>query len=166
MNRVMKKLILPPLTVLLAGALYFPVPAQGESEDRPAAASVQAGTEGEQVNSRKKKTPAKKKTAKKKKAPPSEPASEYKFQSQDSPLSYTFDKKGDPIIKKQSKAAKGSKKSGKSAAGGTKQKSGQPLPKLNNLSAGAARYVCPMGEYEGDRPGTCPKCGMTLVEKK
>lgn len=29
-----------------------------------------------------------------------------------------------------------------------------------------ARYVCPMGDYEGDKPGKCPKCGMTLVEKK
>jgi len=27
-------------------------------------------------------------------------------------------------------------------------------------------YVCPMGDYEGDKPGKCPKCGMTLVEKK
>ncbi len=27
-------------------------------------------------------------------------------------------------------------------------------------------YVCPMGEYEGDKPGKCPKCGMNLVEKK
>ncbi len=27
-------------------------------------------------------------------------------------------------------------------------------------------YVCPMGDYEGGKPGKCPKCGMTLVEKK
>lgn len=27
-------------------------------------------------------------------------------------------------------------------------------------------YVCPMGEYESDKPGKCPKCGMNLVEKK
>lgn len=30
----------------------------------------------------------------------------------------------------------------------------------------SARYVCPMGDYEGDKPGKCPKCGMNLVEKK
>jgi hypothetical protein len=28
------------------------------------------------------------------------------------------------------------------------------------------RYVCPMGDYEGDKPGKCPKCGMQLKEKK
>ncbi|MDA8131116.1 MAG: heavy metal-binding domain-containing protein [Elusimicrobia bacterium] len=27
------------------------------------------------------------------------------------------------------------------------------------------RYVCPMGDYEGDKPGKCPKCGMQLKEK-
>ena len=27
-------------------------------------------------------------------------------------------------------------------------------------------YICPMGEYQGDKPGKCPKCGMTLEEKK
>ena len=31
---------------------------------------------------------------------------------------------------------------------------------------GKVRYVCPMGDFEGDRPGRCPKCGMKLVEKK
>ncbi|MFA6433928.1 MAG: heavy metal-binding domain-containing protein [Elusimicrobiales bacterium] len=28
------------------------------------------------------------------------------------------------------------------------------------------KWVCPMGEYESDKPGKCPKCGMTLVRKK
>ena len=27
-------------------------------------------------------------------------------------------------------------------------------------------YVCPMDDYQSDKPGKCPKCGMTLVEKK
>lgn len=27
-------------------------------------------------------------------------------------------------------------------------------------------YICPMGDYQGDKPGKCPKCGMDLVEKK
>ncbi|MDA8244211.1 MAG: heavy metal-binding domain-containing protein [Elusimicrobia bacterium] len=27
-------------------------------------------------------------------------------------------------------------------------------------------YVCPMGHYQSDKPGKCPKCGMKLVEKK
>jgi rubrerythrin len=30
----------------------------------------------------------------------------------------------------------------------------------------AKTYVCPMDGYTSDRPGTCPKCGMGLVEKK
>jgi len=24
------------------------------------------------------------------------------------------------------------------------------------------KYVCPMGDYTGDKPGKCPKCGMEL----
>jgi YHS domain-containing protein len=27
-------------------------------------------------------------------------------------------------------------------------------------------YVCPMGDYAGEKPGKCPRCGMDLVEKK
>ena len=30
----------------------------------------------------------------------------------------------------------------------------------------AKTYICPMGDYQGDKPGKCPKCGMTLIEKK
>lgn len=30
----------------------------------------------------------------------------------------------------------------------------------------AAKWVCPMNDYEGDKPGKCPKCGMELKEKK
>ena len=33
-------------------------------------------------------------------------------------------------------------------------------------AAHAKKYVCAMGDYEGDKPGKCPKCGMTLEEKK
>ena len=33
--------------------------------------------------------------------------------------------------------------------------------------AGAKKtYVCPMGDYSGEKPGKCPKCGMKLEEKK
>ena len=151
--------------VLIALALLLPAAAQEESAAPAAGYSQARGGKGPEIKPENK-AAVRNKTAKKKKSKSTEPPSEYRFQAQDTPLSYTFDKKGDPIIKKQSRGAKGSKKSGKSAAGGTKQKPGQPLPKLHNPPAGAARYVCPMGEYEGDRPGTCPKCGMTLVEKK
>jgi len=27
-------------------------------------------------------------------------------------------------------------------------------------------WVCPMGDFTGDKPGKCPNCGMDLVEKK
>jgi Cu+-exporting ATPase len=33
-------------------------------------------------------------------------------------------------------------------------------------TAAAKVYVCPMGDYQGDKPGKCPKCGMKLEEKK
>ncbi len=33
-------------------------------------------------------------------------------------------------------------------------------------AAVAKTYVCPMDGYTSDQPGTCPRCGMGLVEKK
>jgi Cu+-exporting ATPase len=33
-------------------------------------------------------------------------------------------------------------------------------------AAPAKVYACPMGDYQGDKPGKCPKCGMNLEEKK
>jgi rubrerythrin len=33
-------------------------------------------------------------------------------------------------------------------------------------AAVAKTYVCPMDGYTSNQPGACPKCGMTLVEKK
>jgi len=38
------------------------------------------------------------------------------------------------------------------------------IPKKQTVQAKI--YVCPMGDYQGDKPGKCPKCGMNLVEKK
>ncbi|MBI5744068.1 MAG: YHS domain-containing protein [Elusimicrobia bacterium] len=40
-----------------------------------------------------------------------------------------------------------------------KEKPKQSSPK-------ARLYICPMGDYQGDKPGKCPKCGMNLQEKK
>lgn len=39
---------------------------------------------------------------------------------------------------------------------------------LKKPEAGGALFVCPMGDYSGPKTsdGTCPKCGMKLVEKK
>lgn len=39
---------------------------------------------------------------------------------------------------------------------------------VNKKPAAEAKkvYVCPMGHYQGDKPGKCPKCGMALVEKQ
>ncbi|MBI4801895.1 MAG: hypothetical protein HY796_05160 [Elusimicrobia bacterium] len=42
-------------------------------------------------------------------------------------------------------------------------------PEKGKAKTGAeisARYVCPMGCAQSDKPGKCPKCGMNLVEKK
>ncbi|MDD5210186.1 MAG: heavy metal-binding domain-containing protein [Elusimicrobiales bacterium] len=42
-----------------------------------------------------------------------------------------------------------------------------PEKYLNKKKAEQAKiYVCPMGDYQGDKPGKCPKCGMNLLEKK
>ncbi len=38
--------------------------------------------------------------------------------------------------------------------------------KKKPAAAHAKIYMCPMGDYQGDKPGKCPKCGMDLVEKK
>lgn len=162
MDHLTQKLFLLPLTAFFAGALYFPVQAQEENRNEPVAASAQAGTGGGQAV-HKKKPAGKKKAAKKKKAPPREPASGYKFKSQDSPLSYMFDKKGDPIVKKAGSAAGSAKKARKTST------TEQPHPQLkgSGLSGNsAARYACPMRDYERSEPGQCPKCGMTLVKNK
>lgn len=102
----------------------------------------------------------KKPTAKKKRMAPREAESQYKFKTTDEQSSYTFDKDGNPIVKKK-KAAKTSNK-GKNAAS-------QATPKLKPtpiIGKNTVKYVCLMGDYEGDKPGKCPKCGMTLSEKK
>ncbi len=42
-----------------------------------------------------------------------------------------------------------------------------PEKYLNKKAAAPAKiFVCPMGDYQGDKPGKCPKCGMNLVGKK
>jgi hypothetical protein len=126
--------------------------AKSESPEAPETAPV------------KKKTPPKKKKPKKVKA-----ESEYKFTATDATPSYRFDKNGDPILKrgKYAKAAKSENKKSRAPENG-KAASQSAIPRMKAaVKAGAAaRYVCPMGDYEGDKPGQCPKCGMTLVEKK
>lgn len=40
-------------------------------------------------------------------------------------------------------------------------------PKCGMTLVGKKQYTCPMHpEVVSDKPGKCPKCGMTLVEKK
>lgn len=38
-------------------------------------------------------------------------------------------------------------------------------PKKADSPVQVVKWVCPMGEYVGDKPGKCPKCGMTLEKR-
>lgn len=51
-------------------------------------------------------------------------------------------------------------------AGCDKSFSGDPEKYAAKKAAPAKSYACPMGDYEGPKPGKCPKCGMKLEEKK
>lgn len=164
MIHIMRKLILSAFAACIAGLLCFPAMAQQEDTMEPAGGSVQPESVKGQNATHQKALDAKRNAIKKKKAAP--PVSEYKFQTTDMQQVYIFDKKGDPIVKKKNMAVKGSGKSKKTAATAAKRAAGQPIPKLKGSSANnAARYVCPMGDYEGDKPGKCPKCGMTLEKQ-
>lgn len=37
---------------------------------------------------------------------------------------------------------------------------------VNSDSEKKEIYKCPMGHYESDKPGDCPKCGMKLEKSK
>jgi hypothetical protein len=51
-----------------------------------------------------------------------------------------------------------------SASFGTFAQTTKPAPKKETASQ--VKYTCPMHpEYVSDKPGKCPKCGMTLVKK-
>lgn len=53
---------------------------------------------------------------------------------------------------------------GATACSGNKKADAKPEAATN---AKAVIYTCPMHpEVQSDKPGSCPKCGMTLVEKK
>lgn len=51
-------------------------------------------------------------------------------------------------------------------AGCDKSFAKNPEKYLKKIAAAHKIYVCPMNDYQGDKPGKCPKCGMTLTEKK
>lgn len=150
------------LIPLLCAAFLFAAlcpPARAEARE-----AKPGSLEAPETSPDKKKEKPKKK---RKKLTQAKAVSEYKFIAADPTPSYRFDKKGDPILKrgKYAKAAKGGGK--KSLPKSSKAAGQSAIPKLKAAAnPGAARYVCPMGDYEGDKPGQCPKCGMTLVEKK
>lgn len=103
----------------------------------------------------------------KKKAATVKTESEYKFTVTDRTHYYRFDKNGDPVLKREKH--EDAKTKGKKSRGSKRSKAAaQPaIPEMKApVKPRGARYVCPMGDYEGDKPGECPKCGMTLVEKK
>ena len=72
---------------------------------------------------------------------------------------YVSDRPGDcPICNMKLVPIKEAKAAAKPAAPASDDKIGQVQP---------GQFYCPMGaEHVQDQPGTCPKCGMNLVEKK
>jgi rubrerythrin len=60
---------------------------------------------------------------------------------------------------------------GKSANGWSQKNPGKTFTKARPSQHAkqtvkqTVKYVCPMGDYVGDKPGKCPKCGMTLEKK-
>ena len=150
--------------VLAALLITSPVKALGEERVAPGSGTAQAGVSSKPADTAKK-VSVKKKRLKRHKAAAEGPGTGYKFSAQDSTPAYRFDKEGNPILKKASVGA-APQKTKKAGAGTTR--AATPLPKLNATSPGrsARKYVCPMGDFEGDKPGQCPKCGMTLVEKQ
>jgi hypothetical protein len=60
---------------------------------------------------------------------------------------------------------------GKSTSGWSQKNPGKTFkkaPPSHHVKLAAkqtVKYVCPMGDYVGDKPGKCPKCGMTLEKK-
>lgn len=153
----MRQKLLAAVAILIAACAGLAAPAAAQESAAPA---VNQGTKAAPAPARKKKL--------KKKPRAEKQVSEYKFSADDPGTTYRFDKKGDPIVQKKTSPGK------RSAAGKTRK----ALPARNGAAPGqtpalrpaaarkATRYVCPMGDYEGDSPGQCPKCGMTLVEKK
>ena len=155
--------------LLISCALSFNVRAQdGKGEENTAGGAAHADTAMKPAPALKKPGGRKKKTL------ATGPASEYKFKAPDEQQAYKFDKEANPIIKKQSKVGGASKKGKNHAAKGAKDAAGLPVPESRKtLFSGKekqadneARYRCPMGDYEGNKPGQCPKCGMTLEPVK
>ncbi|MFA6434569.1 MAG: hypothetical protein WCW52_07735 [Elusimicrobiales bacterium] len=137
MNRL-KNTFIVSLSLLTAGALPATLTPPAAAQDSQSLAET-----GEDSTAPAKKTPAKtaakkkaekaaqKKTAKKAKKKKLKTASEYKFEKVDSIPAYKFDKKANPIIKKDSPAKK-TGKAGKNAPAAPKAgAAAQPQQKLN-----------------------------------
>jgi rubrerythrin len=68
-------------------------------------------------------------------------------------------------------ATPGADSGNKSASGWSTKNQGKAFKKAPSANRAkqtlkqTVKYVCPMGDYVGDKPGKCPKCGMTLEKK-
>lgn len=72
---------------------------------------------------------------------------------------YRYNERGEPIAPSSESAEKSAHHSHLTAP---KIRAAEKAGAQQHAAAAKAAYVCPMGHYSSEQPGTCPKCGMEL----